>query len=509
MQDAPATTGASKLLLNTCLLALGAISISVPVGTGLAFYIERSDLRLRKSARAVIYGLLFVPAFVHVAAWDAGFGLQGWFGYATGNVVLAGWRAAIWLHAVTAIPWVTLIVMLGLRLSSSQLEEQATLDRGPWNAFRAITMRAAFPSIVAAAIWVFVVAANEITITDVYQVRTYAEEVYVGFALGDGVQEAQTRVLPGTILVSVLVLAAVRICRQFNSLSNCNQVQQPYCYRLTNRRRVVEIAAILLLATLVLVPLFNLGYKAGILVEQLGDVRTRVWSLRKLLAVVLDSPQRYATEISWSFICGQLVAGSAVVIAYALAWWHSSGISKFIGYGLAILGLAIPAPILALSIAKLFSQSHMSFVAYLYNDTVFVTWLVLTIRCFPFAYFLALHAVKSIGQRVLENAALDGLTPMQQLRWVGVGQLSQFFLSSWIICFAWVIGELSATILTVPPGVTTLSVTMFNLVHYGVEDRLAGICLFVIALSIMLAVLGTRLASAAANSTRGNGESSI
>jgi len=167
------------------------------------------------------------------------------------------------------------------------------------------------------------------------------------------------------------------------------------------------------------------------------------------------------------------------------------------------LGIAIPAPILALSVANLFSQSQLPLIAYLYNDTIFVTWLVLTIRCFPFAYVLALHAVNSIGKRVIENATLDGLNRWQQLLRIGMGQLSQFFVSSWIICFAWVIGELSATILTVPPGVTTLSVTMFNLVHYGVEDRLAGICLFVIGLSIVLAILGTRLASKARDSTRG------
>ncbi|MCA9217035.1 MAG: iron ABC transporter permease, partial [Planctomycetales bacterium] len=497
-----------RLLANTCLLAVAAIAISLPVGVAIAVYIERTDLRFRRFIRGSMYALLFVPTFVHVAAWDAGFGLQGWFGYATGAAVLSGWRATIWLHALTAIPWVTMIATLGLRYSSASLEELALLENGARHAFKRITLRAAFPSIVGCAIWVFIVAANEITITDVYQVRTYAEEVYVGFALGDGVYEAQARVLPGSLLVTVLVIASVRIGKHFVSFHERTQQRTPRPFHISKFRRTFEVAILAFVVLIIAVPLYNLLYKVGIVVEQSGDERVRLWSVAKVFSVLIDSPFRYASELRGSFILGQIVSVTTVAFAFILAWFRKSKLATCIGWTVAIAGLAIPAPILALSIVRLFSQSQSPIVANLY-DSIFVSCVVLTIRCFPFAYLLAIHSVNSVGRRVFEAAALDGLTSWQQLRIVGLRSLSPFFVATWVICFAWVIGELSATILTVPPGFNTISVTMFNLVHYGVEDRLAGLCIVVIGLSAMLAWTGINLIHVANDSPREISDSNV
>jgi iron(III) transport system permease protein len=48
---------------------------------------------------------------------------------------------------------------------------------------------------------------------------------------------------------------------------------------------------------------------------------------------------------------------------------------------------------------------------------------------------------------------------------------------AWLIGLALALGDLTASSLVLPPGVETLAVHIFNLVHYGVEDQVAGICL--------------------------------
>lgn len=68
-------------------------------------------------------------------------------------------------------------------------------------------------------------------------------------------------------------------------------------------------------------------------------------------------------------------------------------------------------------------------------------------------------------------------------------------LAAWLLAAVVAIGDLSASILTVPPGVPLLSVRIFTLLHYGVEDQVAGICL---ALSAGFAGLGWLLALALA-----------
>ena len=65
----------------------------------------------------VLFGvMLFVPLYLQAAAWQAGFGVQGWFTLATGfPALLEGWPGVIWIHVMAAIPWVTLIAAVGFR----------------------------------------------------------------------------------------------------------------------------------------------------------------------------------------------------------------------------------------------------------------------------------------------------------------------------------------------------------------------------------------------------------
>jgi iron(III) transport system permease protein len=56
------------------------------------------------------------------------------------------------------------------------------------------------------------------------------------------------------------------------------------------------------------------------------------------------------------------------------------------------------------------------------------------------------------------------------LRWASL------LAAAWL-AFIIAIGELAATVLVMPPGVSTLSIRIFGLLHYGAEDQVAALCL--------------------------------
>ena len=58
------------------------------------------------------------------------------------------------------------------------------MDATAWQVLRHVTLPMVTPALVAGALFVLIGVATEITATDVYQVRTYAEELYNGFVLG-------------------------------------------------------------------------------------------------------------------------------------------------------------------------------------------------------------------------------------------------------------------------------------------------------------------------------------
>src|SRR5262245_6516471 len=119
---------AGRLWLNTALLASGACLVALPLGTLLAVAIFKTDVPGRRVAVLLLVGMLFVPLYLITGAWDAGFGIQGWQTLAANPHLahdpwLAGWRAAIWVHGLAAVPWLVVIVGAGLRAVEGEIEE--------------------------------------------------------------------------------------------------------------------------------------------------------------------------------------------------------------------------------------------------------------------------------------------------------------------------------------------------------------------------------------------------
>jgi iron(III) transport system permease protein len=110
---------------------------------------------------------------------------------------------------MAAVPWVVLIVGAALRNVEPELEEAALVEGSPWQVLWRVTLRRSAAAILATALWISVAVAGEITVTDMWQLRTYAEMVYIGFALGDTLEEVTLHVLPGVILVGWLALATL------------------------------------------------------------------------------------------------------------------------------------------------------------------------------------------------------------------------------------------------------------------------------------------------------------
>jgi iron(III) transport system permease protein len=161
----------------------------LPLGTLLAAAIFKSDVPGRRIAALLLVGMLFVPLYLVTGAWDAGFGVQGWHTLSTNPHLahepwLTGWRAAVWVHALAAVPWVVLIVGASLRAVEAEIEEDAATCATPQKVMWHVSIRRAAPAIVLAGVWVAIMTTTEISVTDFFQVRTFAEEVYTQSALG-------------------------------------------------------------------------------------------------------------------------------------------------------------------------------------------------------------------------------------------------------------------------------------------------------------------------------------
>jgi iron(III) transport system permease protein len=468
------------LLLNTFLLAGATCAVSVPLGTLLAWLLVRTDLLGRRIWLAMLGLMLFVPLYLQTAAWQAGFGLQGWYTMAGfGPTLLEGWLGAIWIHAAAALPWVVLIVAFGLANVARELEEAALLDASPWQVFWRVTLPGALPAVGVAALWTALSAASEMTVTDFFGIRTYAEEVYTQMAVGQEPDAAPLGLLPGMVVTAVLVVVGIAICRSLAPGNRPLGLHQPrWVFQLGRWRLLASAMLAALMALLVGLPLGNLAYKAGMMVAQTDVGLVREFSATKCLSMIAGAPWRHARECGWSLLICPLAAGAAVLAAIPLAWLARRGSWRAMPALLAAAAaLAVPGPLLALAIIKLLNEGSMPWLVQLYDHSILAPFLALFVRGLPVAILVLWHALQSVPAELLDLAAVDGAGPIARLfcvalplRWPAVGL-------AFLVSLAMTLGDLAASILVVPPGVTTLSIHIFGLLHYGVEDQVAGICL--------------------------------
>ncbi len=477
------------LALNTLRLAATVCAVSVPLGTLLAWLLVRTDLLGRRLWLAALGLMLFVPLYLQAAAWQAGFGLQGWYTLAGfGPTMLEGWTGAVWIHAAAALPWVVLIVGFGLANAERELEESALLDASPWQVFWHVTLPAALPAVAVATLWTALSVAGEMTVTDLFSIRTYSEEVYTQMA-AVGPEAAPLRLLPGIAFTAVLVIVGMMLCRGIAPGNRPLSLQSAgWVFRLGRWRLPVSMAMAALFALLVGVPLGNLAYKAGVMVSQTDAGLVREFSAMKCLRMIVEAPWHHRREFGWSLLICPLSAAAAVLVAIPLAWFaRRGGWRSLPALATAAVALAVPGPVLGLAIIKLLDQKDLPWLTQLYDHSILAPFLALFVRGLPAAIFVLWHALHTVPNELLDLAAVDGAGPVARLycvalpmRWMAVGL-------AFLVSLAMTLGDLAASILIVPPGVTSLSIHVFGLIHYGVEDQVAGICLALIALFALVA----------------------
>jgi ABC-type Fe3+ transport system permease subunit len=182
---------------------------------------------------------------------------------------------------------------------------------------------------------------------------------------------------------------------------------------------------------------------------------------------------------------GAAAATAALAIAIPLAW--SMRVARGVPWvRLAVLALCltIPGPLLGIGLIHLLNRpvdSPLSVLAWLY-DTNVAPWLAQTIRALPLATLILWPALASVPQVMLDTAATEGSGFVGRLLRIALPQRWPVVAAAWLVGLAIAVGELAATVLVVPPQQSTMiSVRIFQLLHYGVDDRVAAISLVMVA----------------------------
>jgi iron(III) transport system permease protein len=499
-----------RALANSARLAAGAVSIALPLGTLLAVLVARVDLPGRRIAAAALGVVLLLPLYVQLSGWEAAAGRIGWWTLGFGSLehpLVAGMRGAIVVHGLAAVPWVALIVGLGLSQVDRAQEESALLVASPAAVLWRITLPQSLPFVVAAAIWTVVGTTSEMTVTNIFLMnatrerfeRTYTEQFYSTFSRTADAGEATLAVLPGVAGLIVIVLVALWMVAKLTQRRKLARTGGSLVFSAGWWRPALAALLWLILLVLLLVPLASLINKAGFVVLHEGDTRIRSWSALVALREVTSAPQRFGVDFSWTLRVAAAAATLALVVGVGLAWLACGG-GRRSGPAIAaiVLSATIPGPLVGVALIQLFNHdlpprlmwagASKSWLLILYDHTPLAPIVAQSIRALPLATLIAWHSFRSLSSDVLAAAALDGLSPLRILWRVALPQRWRALLAAWLAAFAVAAGDLAWVHLVTPPGMDLIQRRVFGLVHSGVEEQVAAIALVQIAVYAPLAV---------------------
>jgi iron(III) transport system permease protein len=497
----------AALTRNSAWLVAGTLALCLPAGVAAAVLLYRTDLPLRRPLRALVLLTLFVPLPLFTSGWQAAVGSGGWLpvrwwntpragdpAFTSGGTVWTPWGqgigTAVWVHATAGLPWVVWLVGCGLRRVDRELEEDALTAAGPWRVLLRVTLPRSSAAFAAAALWVALQTATEITVTDVMQVRTYAEEVYTQFVLSEGAPLARTVAasLPLTAVVAVLVLGAAR--RWERTLPpSLTHAGPPPTFRLGGWRWPLAGLLVAAAAFLAGVPVASLVWRAG-----LSGAPQR-WSGHVVLhhlGTAVRSSRLWGGPAGGVVGNSLLVAASTGVVAATLALLASWCARGTRGYRTAVLVLAAvawatPGPVVGLGLLATIKgligwtgEGQLTNLLWYGPAPVPDAWADV-IRFFPFAAAILWPAVQMLPAELREAARVEGAGPTKELLAVVVPLTAGAWLLAALAAGVLALGEVSASKIVAPAGGETWAHEVFTQMHYGVTNDLAARCLLLLA----------------------------
>jgi iron(III) transport system permease protein len=502
LRDTAGMSRAAKLARETFALVAATELFALPAGVILAFMVFRTDIWGRTIVRALMATAAFVPLPLHATAWLGAFGNVGRSQAFGLQPILVGRFGAAVVHGIFVLPWVVLIVGVGLSAVEPELEESALLDQPAWRVAYRVSLRRALGAIAAAALAVAVLTAGDMTVTDLLQIRTYAEEAFLQFTLGRGPGEAALVTVPPLLVLGFFILLIARSLSRIEPARLASAFSRARIWRLGRWRVPCGVLLAAIVGNLIALPVYTLVWRAGRVGGRATVGQPPVWSLAGLGGTLRYAASEIAESLGYSLVWTGIAATLAATLAFGLAWASRSSVFwRVVALACLALTLAAPGPVAGMALVLAYRD-----IPWLYDSPALIV-LAETLRTFPYALLLLWPFARSFPRDYLDTAALAGVGPAACFWAIVIPLAAPAIVAAAAIAFALGLSELPATNLATPPGVPPMAVVIWSLLHTGVESHLAGVALIMLsvisaagfAAALAVWVLGFRMGFASAD----------
>lgn len=466
------------LLANTASLGIGAAMLATAIGAPLGLLFARAPLPGKALLRVALAAPLLLPPYVVALAWTYVGSRRGLVATAVGgDLFTAGiysLPAAVLVLAFVLYPLSMLATEVALRRIDGRLEEAALMVAGPRLVFQRVTLPLVAPSIVAAGLVIFVLAASEFGVPGVLRVRVYTTEIFTAFAALYAPEQAALLALP--LLALCLAVAAVAVALlgdRFVTLRHA--ADTPAALRLHRSHLMLPAVALVLAAAL--------GLPMAVLArEALGS--------RSVIAVIAGSGEAIANSLRLAAVGASAIVVVAAWLGYARARTPGRW-GQLVDVGLVVL-FAVPGTLVGVGLIAMWNRPGPLGALYGTDSMLVLAYLA---RLLPAAVLVLAASGRTVPMSHEEAAAVSGAGWLRTMGRIVLPQMRLGLVAAWLMAFVLAFGELGVSILVAPPGEATLPIRIYTLIANAPSSSVATLALLQASIVLApLAVLGAILA---------------
>lgn len=436
--------------------------VSVAMGVGLAWLLERTDLPARRALGVAAVLPLVVPSYVAALALKAAFGPTGLLVEVPGAIGFWGAAAAL---ALSSYPYVLLLARSSLSGGDPALEEAArSLGDSRWRAFRRVLLPQLRPAMAAGGLLVFLYVVSDFGAVSILQYDTLTRGIFLEYR-SLSPDRSPAAVLGVVLVVLALVaIATERVARGRAAPARAVAGAAPPPEVGLGRWRWPAAA---LVAAVVLVglgvPVAVLGYWAAVGSSGAGAGDVLAGAVTTSLGLA---------------VAAAVVAVVAALPVALLAVRHRTRFSRAVET-LSFAGYALPGLVIALALV-FFAAPYPLY------QTLSLVVVAYVIRFLPEAIGSVRSSLGQVDPSLEEVARSLGRGRLATLATVTLPTIRGGLLAGGALVFLTAMKELPATLVLRPPDTDTLAIRVWTGASEGLYAQAAPAALILVAVSALV-----------------------
>lgn len=456
---------AAMLLANSAGISL-LVSLA---GMSFSLFISLALWRLGTGVRAYMRWLLLllacVPPYIHALAWMSISNLlKGALAPGSHSIpCLGGWGGTVWVLLMSFLPIATAISLLGLESIETDLIDSGRLSSSDIRVLVKIILPLSLPMLVTGASLLFLFSMVDYGVPSLFSVNVYAMEIFAEFSAGNDPGRAFISALPllAITLSIVLLLQSYIKKTAFYSTARRGHQQSPFAW--PAYFRWLQKISLLILISQIISPAVSCVAATG--------------SLKNLCMACHNAQSELIFSLWVSLSASLLCLPFGLCAARELISQESK---RLIWWGLCTASLAFPATLTGIGLITIFNRP---FFGTLYGSSL-MPILASLCRFVPIAAILMASCLRRVDTLLTDAADVYQKNPAHGLFNITLPLLMPGMVMSFFIIFILSLGELGATLMVAPPGHATLTMRLYNLLHYGASDEVAGLSAIIVIMSI-------------------------